>query len=172
MLLHNLAMCASREHVESNITPKFLGGSSPGGIEWSPTLIDISDILLSSSRLLMSRISFLSSFNFRKLSFMHIRMSATQASFRDIASHGLNAIESGVSSAYRWYVNPLEVNSFAHRRCVNNSENLISEHMLRTEFMWLLRKILCECYKIPLKLDTVQVRAWYRSTISHYLLQC
>ena len=44
MLLHNLATCASRQHVESNITPKFLGGSSLGEIDWSPTLIDISDI--------------------------------------------------------------------------------------------------------------------------------
>ena len=98
ILLHNLAMCASRQHVESNITPKFLGGSSLGEIDWSPTLIDISDILLSSSRVVMIRSSVLSSFNFKKLSFIQIRMSATQASIRDIASHlditsdGLNAI--------------------------------------------------------------------------------
>ena len=57
ILLHNLAMCESRQHVESNITPKFLGGSSLGEIDWSPTLIDISDILLSSSRVVMIRSS-------------------------------------------------------------------------------------------------------------------
>ena len=97
-IIINLATCASRQHVESNITPKFLGGSSLGEIDWSPTLIDISDILLSSSRVVMIRSSVLSSFNFKKLSFIHIRMSATQASIRDIASHldvtsdGLNAI--------------------------------------------------------------------------------
>ena len=40
----------------------------------SLTLIDISDILLSSSRGVMIRSSVLSSFNFKKLSFIHIRM--------------------------------------------------------------------------------------------------
>ena len=55
ILLHNLAMCASRQHVESKITPKFLGGSLLGEIDWSPTLIDLSDILLSSSRVVMTR---------------------------------------------------------------------------------------------------------------------
>ena len=108
MLLHNLATCASRQHVELNITPKFLGGSSLGKIDWSPTLIDISDILLSSSRLVMIRSSILSSFNFTKLSFIHIRMSPTQASIRDIASN-LDVTSGGlswVSPAYRWYVNP------------------------------------------------------------------
>ena len=67
-------MCASIQHVESNITPKFLGGSSLGEIDWSPTLIDISDILLSSSWVVMIRRSVLSSFNFKKLSFIHIRI--------------------------------------------------------------------------------------------------
>ena len=110
--LHSSATCASSQHVESNITPKFLGGSSLGEIDWSPTLIDISDILLSSSRVVMIRSSVLLSFNFKKLSFIHISMSATQASIRHIASHldvmsnGLNAIYSLLSSVYRRYVNP------------------------------------------------------------------
>ena len=33
ILLHNLAMCASRQHGESNITPEFRGGSSIGEID-------------------------------------------------------------------------------------------------------------------------------------------
>ena len=33
ILLHNLAMCASRQPVESNITSDFLGGSSLGEID-------------------------------------------------------------------------------------------------------------------------------------------
>ena len=86
-LLHNLAMCASRRHAELNITPKFLCGSLIGEIDLSPILIEISDILLSSSRVVMVRSSVWPSFNFKKLSFIHIRMSAKQASIRDIASH-------------------------------------------------------------------------------------
>ena len=58
-----------------------------GEIEWSPTLIDISDILLNSSRFVMIWNSILSSFNFKKLTFMHIRMSVAQGSIRDIASY-------------------------------------------------------------------------------------
>ena len=90
-------MCASKQHVESNITPKFLGGSALVEIDWSPNLSDISDILLSSSCVVMIRSSILSSFNFKKLSFSHIRMSAAEASIRDIVSYldvtsdGLNA---------------------------------------------------------------------------------
>ena len=44
----------------SNITLKFLGGSSLGETDWSPIFIDISDILLSSSRVVMIRSSVLS----------------------------------------------------------------------------------------------------------------
>ena len=79
ILLHNLA---PRQHVESNITPTCLGGLSLGEIVRSPTLIDISDILLSSSLVVMIRISVLSSFNFNKLWFIHIRISAMLSSIR------------------------------------------------------------------------------------------
>ena len=78
ILRHNSAMCAPRQHVESNITLRFLGGSSLGEIEWSPTLIDISDILLSSLRVIMIISSVLSSFDFKKLSFREVKSRGTQ----------------------------------------------------------------------------------------------
>ena len=74
-----------------------LGGSSLED-RWSPTLIDICDILLTYPCVVMIRISVLLSFDFKKLPFIHTRVSATQASICDIASYldvlsdGLNAI--------------------------------------------------------------------------------
>ena len=75
--------------------------------DWSPTLIDVSDILLSSSRVIIIRSSVFSSFNLKKVSLIHIPIFATQASIRDKASYldvtsdSLNAIYSRVSSVYR-----------------------------------------------------------------------
>ena len=98
ILIHNLAMRASRQHVASNITLKFVGGSTLGEIDGSPTLIDISDILMSYLRVVMIKSSVLSSFNSQKVSFIHICMSSMQvsllgiSSYLDVTSDGLNVI--------------------------------------------------------------------------------
>ena len=81
-----LSNMASRQYVESKITPWFVGGSLFGQIEWSPSLIDISRLSFNFSSVVMIKSSVLSSFNLKKLFFIHIRMSAKHESIGDMAS--------------------------------------------------------------------------------------
>ena len=95
--LHTLEMWSFRLHVESKITPRFLGGSSLGLISWSPTLMEICKDWLVLGRDVITNSSVLSSFSFNKFNFIHARISSTHFSRREMlltmdeGSEGLNA---------------------------------------------------------------------------------
>ena len=97
-----------RQQVESNKTPRFLGGSVLGAMGESPMLMTMSSWRLVVSLVVIIISSVLSSFNFNKFLAIHVLMSLMQASTCDMAvcldidSHGLNDIYSCVSSAQRW----------------------------------------------------------------------
>ena len=61
--LHTLETWSLRLHVESKITPRFLGGSSLGLISWSPTLMEICKDWLVLGRDVITNSSVLSSFS-------------------------------------------------------------------------------------------------------------
>ena len=82
--LHTLATWSRRLHVESKITPRFLGGSSLGLMYWLPTLIDISKDWLLLGRDVITNNYVLSSLSFSRFNFIHARISSTHFSNREI----------------------------------------------------------------------------------------
>ena len=94
-----------QEQVESNKTPRILGGSILGAMGESPMLMTMSSWRLVVSLVVMIMSYVLSSFNFNKLLAIHVLMSLMQVSTSDMAvcldieSYGLNYIYSCVSSA-------------------------------------------------------------------------
>ena len=104
-ILANFVHMTIKEQVESNKTPRILGGFILGGMDESPMLMIMSSWRLVVSLVVMIMSYVLSSFNFNKLLAIHVLMSLMQVSNSDMAvcldieSYGLNYIYSCVSSA-------------------------------------------------------------------------
>ena len=120
VLLHNLAMCASRQHVESNVTARFLGDyhleRSTHHWPWSIYLIVYFFTCCDNKKFSLS------SFNFNKnIALIHIRIPATRVSDGDIASYlavtsdGLTAIEVSIISIE--VCTPILLDNFAKGTC-------------------------------------------------------
>ena len=104
-ILANFVHMTIKEQVESNKTPRILGGFILGGMGESPMLMTMSSWRLVVSLVVMIMSYVLSSFNFNKLLAIHVLMSLMQVSNSDMAvcldieSYGLYNIYSCVSSA-------------------------------------------------------------------------
>ena len=104
-ILANFVHMTIKEQVESNKTPRILGGFILGGMGESPMLMTMSSWRLVVSLVVMIMSYVLSSFNFNKLLAIHVLMSLMQVTNSDMAvcldieSYGLNYIYSCVSSA-------------------------------------------------------------------------
>ena len=112
MLLQILDTWSLRLHVESNKTPRFLGGSLLGVMRESPMFMSICWCWLVLLWVVITISSVLSSYSFKRLLVIHIFISLMQASRQDIAvsfdtdTHGSKEIYNWVSSASRWKFNP------------------------------------------------------------------
>ena len=85
MLLQILDTWSLRLHVESNKTPRFLGGSLLGVMRESPMFMPICWFWLVLLWVVITISSVLSSFSFKRLLVIHILISLIQASRQDIA---------------------------------------------------------------------------------------
>ena len=112
MLLQILGTWSLRLHVESNKTPRFLGGSLMGVMRESPMFMPICWFWLVLLWVVITISSVLSLFSFKRLLVILIFMSLIQASRQDIAVSfdtdipGWKEIYNWVSSAWRWKFNP------------------------------------------------------------------
>ena len=101
MLLQILDTWSLRLHVESNKTPKFLGGSLLGVMRESPMFMPICWFWLELLWVVITISSVLSSFSFKRLLVIHIFMPLIQASRQDIAV-SFDTDTPGRKEIYNW----------------------------------------------------------------------